>query len=125
MTIRSHQLHQSEDCSRLGVQNFKMSSQSSLRQETFELKATLELLEVERRSLLEHFKIQEDNYAATFKAYVEKLGLLLKEQENQIDELSKEKSRLEARISFLEASLAGEDFSAPQSQYFSASQSSE
>ena len=75
-----------------------MSSQSSLRQEMSELKVSLELLQFERRNLLEHFKIQEDNYAVTFKSYAEKVGLLLTEQEYQIEELSREKSRLEARL---------------------------
>ena len=73
--------------------NFKKSSQSSLRQEM-----SLELLEFERRNLLQHFKIEKDNYAATFKSYAEKVGLLLTEQEYQIEELSREKSRLEAGL---------------------------
>ena len=89
-----------------------MSSQSSLYKEVLELKTTLEVLESERRNLLQHFNIQEDNYAATFKSYVEKLGSLLKEQENQIEDLSREKSRLESRVSLLEAKLWSEDFPA-------------
>ena len=89
-----------------------MSSQSSLYKEVLELKTTLEVLESEKRNLLQHFNIQEDNYAATFKSYVEKLGSLLKEQENQVEDLSRQKSRLESRVSLLEAKLWREDFPA-------------
>lgn len=89
-----------------------MSSQSSLYKEVLELKTTLQVLESERRNLLQHFNNQEDNYAVTFKFYVEKLGSLLKEQENQIEDLSREKSRLESRVSLLEPKLWSEDFPA-------------
>ena len=40
-----------------------------------DLKKTLQQLEMERRNLLDHFKIQEDSYAATFKTYTEKGGV--------------------------------------------------
>ena len=81
MAFSSHQYNYSLDCSTIVYKNlkflynFKMSFQSSLRQEMSELKISLELLEFERRNLLEHFKIQEDYYAVTFKYYAEKFRL--------------------------------------------------
>lgn len=74
------------------------SKSISLKEEISNLKESLNQLEVERRNLLQHFQIQEDNYASTFKAYSEKVELLLKQQENKIDELLKERCRLEATI---------------------------
>ena len=50
---------------------------------------------MERKNLLQHFKIQEDNFEATFNSYTGKVELLLKEKENKIEELLKEKARLE------------------------------
>lgn len=71
---------------------------SSLKEEISNLKETLNQLEEERRNLIKHFQIQEDNYSATFKLYVEKVNLLIKEQEDQIDKLLREKCLLEAKI---------------------------
>lgn len=45
----------------------------SLKAEIASLKESLIQLEAERRNLIQHFQIQEDNYAATFKAYTEKV----------------------------------------------------
>ena len=47
-------------------------------EEDMSLKENLQRLEMERRSLLDHFKVQEDNYAVTFKMYFEKVELLIK-----------------------------------------------
>ena len=58
------------------------------------LKKTLQQLEMERRNLLDHFKIQ-DNYAATFKTYTEKLELLIKQQDDKIEHLLKEILKLQ------------------------------
>lgn len=71
---------------------------SSLKAEISSLKESLSQLETERRNLIRHFKIQEDNYAATFKEYTEKIELLIKQQEDKIEELLKGKCRLEAKI---------------------------
>lgn len=71
---------------------------SSLKEEISNLKETLNQLEEERRNLIKHFQIQEDNYSATFKLYVEKVNLLIKEQEDQIDKLLRQKCDLEAKI---------------------------
>lgn len=71
---------------------------SSLKEEILSLKVTLTQLEIERRNLIQHFQIQEDNYAATFKLFTEKIELLLKQNEDKIEELLKEKCRLEAVI---------------------------
>ena len=46
---------------------------------------------MERRILLDHFKIQENNYAATFKNYTEQVDLLIKQQEDLIEELLRTK----------------------------------
>ena len=71
---------------------------SALKEEIKNLKETLRQLEMERQNLLDHFKIQEDNYAAIFKKYTEKVELLIKQQEDQIEELLKEKCVLEAVV---------------------------
>ena len=83
---------------------------STLKDEILSLKASLNQLEVERRNLIQHFQVQEDNYATTFKQFVEKVELLLKEQEEQIDKLLRQKCDLEARI-------LGLDEEAPVLQY--------
>ena len=70
----------------------------SLKTEIASLKESLIQLEAERRNLIQHFQIQEDNYAATFKAYTEKVECMIKLQENKIEDLLKEKCRLEATI---------------------------
>ena len=51
---------------------------NTLKEEISQLKETLKQLEEERRNLIKHFQIQEDNYAATFKLFVEKVDLLIK-----------------------------------------------
>ena len=71
---------------------------SSLKEEVMNLKETLRQLEMERRNLLDHFKIQEDNYAVTFQKYNEKVELLIKQHEVEIDKLLKEKAILEAVV---------------------------
>ena len=53
---------------------------SSLREEISNLTMTSSQLEEERRNLLKHFQIQEENYAATFKNYENKADLLLKQK---------------------------------------------
>ena len=83
---------------------------STLKDEILSLKASLNQLEVERRNLIQHFQIQEDNYAATFKQFVEEVELLLKEQEEQIDKLLRQRCDLEDRI-------LGLDEEAPVLQY--------
>ena len=50
---------------------------------------------MERRNLLDHFKIQEDSYAATFKTYTEKVELLIKQQDDKIEHLLKEILKLQ------------------------------
>ena len=50
---------------------------------------------MERRNLLDHFKIQEDNYTATFKMYSEKVELLIKQQADEIEEYLKELLKLQ------------------------------
>lgn len=71
---------------------------SALKEEIMSIKVTLQQLELERKNLLDHFRIQEDNYVVTFKEYSEKVELLIKQQENKIEELLKDKCRLEATI---------------------------
>ena len=71
---------------------------STIKEEISQLKETLKQLEEERRNLIKHFQIQEDNYAATFKLFVEKVDLLIKEQEDKIDKLLRVKCDLEAKI---------------------------
>lgn len=71
---------------------------SNLREEIFNLKESLDQLQQERQNLLQHFQIQEINYAATFKLYEEKVDLLLKQKEEKIEELLKQKCLLEAKI---------------------------
>lgn len=75
--------------------NFIMTT---LREEIESWKVSLDQLEVERRNLLQHLKIQEDNYSVVFKSYVEKVELLLKHKDNKIEELMAEKSKLEAFV---------------------------
>lgn len=75
-----------------------MSLYKDLKDEIWNLKESLKQLELERRNLVQHLNIQEDNYAATFKTYVEKAELLIKKQEDKIDELLREQTRLEAVI---------------------------
>ena len=65
-----------------------------MKDEILSLKASLNQLEVERRNLIQHFQVQEDNYAATFKQFVEKVELLLKEQKEQIYTERKKKRRV-------------------------------
>ena len=60
-----------------------------------DLKKTLQQLEMERRNILDHFKIQEDNYAATFKTFTEKVELLVKQQEEEIEKLLKKILKLQ------------------------------
>ena len=60
---------------------------SSLREEISNLTITLSQLEEERRNLLKHFQIQEENYAVTFKNYENKVDLLLKQKEEQVEKL--------------------------------------
>ena len=67
---------------------------SSLREEISNLTITLSQLEEERRNLLKHFQIQEEN----FKNYENKVDLLLKQKEEQIEQLFKEKCLLEAKL---------------------------
>ena len=64
---------------------------SSLREEISNLTITLSQLEEERRKLLKQFQIQEDNYAATFKNYENKVDLLLKQKEKQAEKILKRK----------------------------------
>lgn len=74
------------------------TNMDSLKAEIASLKESLMQLEAERRNLIQHFQIQEDNYAATFKAYTEKVECMIKLQADKIDDLLKEKCRLEATI---------------------------
>lgn len=71
---------------------------SSLQEEILSLKKSLNQLEEERRNLIKHFQIQEDNYFATFKLYEEKVDLLLKQKDDKIEELLKQNCLLEAKI---------------------------
>ena len=50
---------------------------------------------MERRNLLDHFKVQEENYAGTFKMYSEKVELLIKQQADQIEKHLKELLKLQ------------------------------
>ena len=71
---------------------------STLKDEILSLKESLKQLELERRNLIQHLQIQEDNYLATFRQFVEKIEQLIKQQEEQIDTLLRQKCDLEARI---------------------------
>lgn len=71
---------------------------SSLREEIQNCKASLDQLEIERRNLIQHFQIQEDNYTAMFKSYHENVERLLKQKDDIIAELQKEKNKLEAFV---------------------------
>ena len=64
-------------------------------EEVMSLKGNLQRLEMERRNLLDHFKVQEDNYAATFKMYSEKVELLIKQQADEIEKHLKELLKLQ------------------------------
>ena len=70
---------------------------SSLHEEISSLTITLSQLEEERKNLLKHFQIQEENYAATFKNYENKVDLLLKQEEEQVEKLFKEMCFLEEK----------------------------
>lgn len=71
-----------------------MSSMKDL-EEVMDLKKTLQQLEMERRNLLDHLKIQEDNYAATFKTFTEKVELLIKQQADEIEKHLREILKLQ------------------------------
>ena len=71
---------------------------SSLCEEISNLTITLSQLEEERRNLLKHFQIQEENYAFTFKNYENKVDLLLKQKEEQVEKICKEKCLLEGKL---------------------------
>ena len=71
---------------------------SNFRDEIFNLKQTLYQLQQERQNLLQHFQIQENNYAATFKLYEGKVDLLLKQKDEKIEDLLKQKYLFEAKI---------------------------
>ena len=64
-------------------------------EEVMSIKENLQRLEMERRNLLDHFKIQEDNYAATFKMYSEKVELLIMKQADIIEKHLKELLKLQ------------------------------
>ena len=62
------------------------------------LKENLQRLEMERRNLLaclDHFKVQKDNYDATFKMYSKKVELLIKQQADGIEKHLKEFLKLQ------------------------------
>ena len=71
---------------------------STLKDKILSLKESLKQLELERRNLIQHLQIQEDNYLATFRQFVEKIEQLIKQQEEQIDTHLRQKCDLEARI---------------------------
>ena len=59
------------------------------------LKENLQRLEMKRRNLLDHFKVQEDSSAATFKIYSEKMDLLIKQQADEIEKHLKDFLKLQ------------------------------
>ena len=62
---------------------------STLKEEILSLKESLKQLELGRRNVIQHLQVHEDNYAATFRQFVEKVEqLLIVVQEGQIDKLA-------------------------------------
>ena len=55
---------------------------------------------------IQHLQIHEDNYAATFRQFVERVEQLIVVQEGQIDKHVRQKCDLEARILGLEDNAA-------------------
>ena len=55
----------------------------TLKEEFLSLKDSLEQLELGRRNVIQHLQVQEDNYAATFIQFVEKVEQLIIVQENK------------------------------------------
>ena len=82
---------------------------STLKDKILSLKASLNQLEVERRNLIQHFQVQEDNYAATFKQFVEKVELLSKEQEEQIDKLLRQSTVQMVKLHLAQCLVAFKD----------------
>ena len=59
---------------------------STLKEEILSLKESLKQLELGRRNVIQHLQVHEDNYAATFRQFVEKVEqLIIVVQEEQID----------------------------------------
>ena len=69
---------------------------ASLREEISDIKITLSQIEEKCKNLLKHLQIQEENYSVTLKNYENKLDQLLKQKNEEIDKLLREKCRLEA-----------------------------
>lgn len=81
---------------------------STIKEQIADLTITLNQISEERKNLIKHLLIQEENYDVHFKNYENKVDTLLKEKDEEIDKLLREKCLLEARI-------LGED--APVLQY--------
>ena len=69
----------------------------TLKEEILSLKETFKQLELES-ILFQHLQIQEDYYLITFRPFIIKIEQMIKQQEEQIDTLLRQKCYLEARI---------------------------
>ena len=68
---------------------------SKPKEEILSLKESFKQLELERRNLMHHLQVHVDNYATTFRQFVETVEQV---QEEQIDKLARQNCDLEARI---------------------------
>ena len=72
---------------------------STLKEEILSLKESLKQLELGRRNVIQHLQVHVDNYAATFRQFVEKVEqLIIVVQEEQNNKLASHNCDLEARI---------------------------
>ena len=79
---------------------------STIREEVLSLRRSLKQLELGRRNVIQHLQNHEDNFLATFRQFLEKVGQLIIVQEEQIGKLARQKYDLEARILGLEDNAA-------------------